>query len=138
MKLITKLLLSGSMAVFCCSIAKAQFSYSNAFYGGTLIYSNSFTGGAVDISGTVPTYINPNATNYGGTLGAAFYVVTNNVTTGSYAYQNGTLGAHLNSVLLPLAPTNGYVYNFAATLTFLVTPPAGGWGGIGCGPVPSR
>jgi hypothetical protein len=131
MKSMTKLLLTVMTAVFCCSIAKAQFSYSNAFYGGTLIYSNAFSGGAVDINGTAPTYINPNATNYGGSLGATFYVVTNSVPNGAYAYQNGTLGAHLNSVLLPLTLTNGYVYNFAATLTFTVTPPAGGWGGIG-------
>ena len=123
--------MTGMTAVFCCSVAKAQFTYSNAFYGGTLIYSNVFVGGAVDINGTVPTYINPNATNYGGTLSAAFLVVTDNVTTGSYAYQNGTLGAHLNSVLLPFTPTNGYVYDFSATLTYLITPPAGGWGGIG-------
>ncbi|HEY1787681.1 MAG TPA: LamG-like jellyroll fold domain-containing protein, partial [Verrucomicrobiae bacterium] len=126
-----KLLVTAMMIVFCCSITEAQFSYSNAFYGGTLIYSNAFSGGAVDISGTAPTYINPNAATYGGSLGATFYVVTNNVATGSYAYQNGTLGAHLNSVLLPLTLTNGYVYNFSATLTFLITPPAGGWGGIG-------
>ena len=131
MKLITKLLVTGMMAVFCCTIAKAQIAYTNALSGGFLIYSNSFTGGAVDINGTAPTYINPSATNYGGTLSATFAVVSNNFANGYYAYQNGTLGPKLDSVLLPLALTNGYIYNFSATLTYLVTPPAGGWGGIG-------
>jgi len=134
MKKITNFFLGGMMAAFFCTAANAQISYTNALSGGILIYSNVFNGGAVDINGTAPTYINPNATTYGGSLGATFYVVTNNnIPTGSYAYQDGTLGSHANSVLLPLALTNGYVYNFAATLTYTVTPPAGGWGGIGYG-----
>ncbi len=97
----------------------------------TIIYSNAFNGGAVNINGTALTYINPSAASYGGRLTATFDVLTNSVPNGYYAYQNGTLGAKLNSVLLPFTPVSGYVYTLSATLTFKVTPPTGGWGGVG-------
>lgn len=128
---IKSILLAAIMALFGCRVANAQRNYSNALSGGTLIYSNAFNGGAVDINGTTPDYINPNAATYGGSLSAAFLVVTDNVAANCYGYQDGTLGSHDNSVLLPFTPTNGFVYNLAATLTFTVTPPAGGWGALG-------
>ena len=85
----------------------------------------------MDINGTAPTYINPTAASFGGSLAAAFDVVTNSFANGYYAYQDGTLGAKLNSVLLPFTPVSGYVYTLSATLTFRITPPAGGYGGMG-------
>jgi hypothetical protein len=118
------------MTVFCCS-ASAQLSYTNSLAGATLIYSNAFSGGAVDINGTAPTYINPNAASYGGSLSAAFDVLSNNVANGYYAYQNGTFGAKLDSVLLPFTPVPGYVYTLSFNLTYRTTPPAGGYGGFG-------
>ncbi len=134
MKITTKLLATVIMAVFCCSIAKAQLNYTNALTGGILIYSNAFSGSATaDINGIVPSYVNPSAATYGGSASAAFLVVTDNVPAGATAFQNGTLGGHDNSVVLPLTPTNGFIYNFAATLTYTTIPVASGWGGIGYG-----
>lgn len=123
--------MAGMIAAFSCSIGNAQLNYSDSLAAATLIYSNAFDGGAVDINGTAPTYINPIASSFGGTTSALFDVLTNSASDGFYAYQDGTLGPKLNSVLLPFAPVSGYVYTLSATLTFTVVPPAGGWGGLG-------
>ncbi len=131
MKTNSALLVAGAIAAFCCSIGNAQVSYSNSLYGATLIYSNSFDGGAVDINGTAPTYINPNASSFGGSTSALFDVVTNSTTYGYYAYQDGTLCAKSESVLLPFTPVSGYVYTLSASLTFASIPPSGGWGALG-------
>ena len=127
------------MALFCCSIARAQtilpytglLNYTNALSGGTLIYSNSFTGGTNSINGVTPTYINPNANYYGGSLSATFLSGTNLFTNNAYATQNGLMGGHDEGVYLPFWPTNGYIYNFSMTLTWNATPPAGDWDAVG-------
>jgi len=115
-------LVAGMLAVFCWSIGHAD-----------VIYSNSFSGGAVDINGTAPTYINPNASLFGGSGIAAWDVVRDQPPPGEnyYAYQNGTLGSRQETVLLPFTPVSGYVYNLEASLTFTVVPPGGGWGALG-------
>jgi len=96
-----------------------------------IIYSNAFDGAAVNINGTAPTYINPYATLFGGSSSALFEVVSNNAAAGYAAYQNGTLGAKLNSVILPFTAQSGHIYTLSTKLTYTVTPPAGGWGGLG-------
>src|SRR5512137_1312613 len=135
MKTTRSLLMAGMMALFGCSIGNAQISYSNSLVGATLIYSHSFDGGAVDINGTAPTYTNANAALFGGSTSAAFDVVTNNTTYGYYAYQDGTLCAKSESVLLPFTPVStsatGYVYTLSLTLTLPIQPPSGGWGALG-------
>lgn len=133
MKTTQNLLLAGMLAAFGCSLAHAQFSYSNSLVGATAIYSHTFNGGAVDLNGLAPSYINPNAAAFGGSTTAAFDVVTNSTANGYYAYQDGTLCANRESVLLPFTPQSGYIYTLSATLTFPVTPPAGGWGAFGYG-----
>jgi hypothetical protein len=133
MKTTKNLLLAGMLAAFGGSIANAQFSYSNSLAGATLIYSHTFSGGAVDINGTAPAYINPNASSFGGATSASFDVVTNSTANGYYAYQDGTLCANRESVLLPFTPQSGYIYTLSASLTFASTPPSGGWGALGYG-----
>ena len=125
-----KLLIAGIIAVFCCSVGRAQ-GYLHAIDTSTLVYSNTFNGSAVDIQGTAPTYINPNAIVYGGTNTALLQRTTNNVAAGWWAYQDGTLGNQLNSVLLTNQFLPGYVYTIHAQLDIAIIPPAGGWGGIG-------
>ncbi len=121
-----------AVTVLCfCTTGNAQLDYSGSLAGSTLILSNYFGGGHVDINGTAPTYINPNATSYGASLSAAFDVVTNNPALGYAVYQDGTFSNLLDSVLLPFSPKAGYVYTFSSELTFQVIPPAGGWGGLG-------
>jgi len=96
-----------------------------------IIYSNAFDGAAVNINGTPPTYINPYATLFGGISSALFEVVSNNAAAGYDAYQNGTLGAKLNSVILPFTAQSGHIYTLSTKLTYTVTPPVGGWVGLG-------
>ncbi len=111
------------LAVFCCSVGTAQ----------TIIYSHTFNGGAVDINGMAPTYINPNASLFGGSSTALWNVTRDQPppVENYYAYQDGTLGSRQETVLLPFTPVNGYVYTLSASLTFTVAPPAGGWGAVG-------
>ncbi|HTB82549.1 MAG TPA: LamG-like jellyroll fold domain-containing protein, partial [Candidatus Sulfotelmatobacter sp.] len=96
-------------------------------YSSPILYSNFFNGGALSI-GVVPV----TAANLlvGGT-NTMWNIVSNNPAAGYAAYGDGTLAANLNSVLLPFTPHSGYVYTLEASLTFTVTPPAGGWGGLG-------
>ena len=123
MKTTRNLFIAGMVAAFCCSLADAQ-----------IVYSNAFDGGAVDINNQAPTYINPNASLFGGSSGALWDVVTNNPGGGVYyANQNGTLGSGSESVLLPFNPQQGYIYTMSASLTFTVQPPSGGWGALGFG-----
>lgn len=117
------LLMAGMAAAFCCSVANAQ-----------IIYSNDFTHGSpASINGATPTYVNPNASLFGGDTGAAWDVVSNNFTAGFSANQNGTLGSQADSVLLPFTPQNGYIYTMSYSLTLTVAPPGGGWAAIGYG-----
>ncbi len=122
MKTPRHVLMTGMVAALCCS-ASAQ-----------IIYSNAFNGGAVDINSQAPTYVNPNASLFGGSSGALWDVVTNNPGGGVYlANQNGTLGSGSESVLLPFAPQSGYIYTMSASLTFAIQPPGSGWGALGFG-----
>jgi len=130
MKTTLKLLLSAFIAVLSCSIANAQ-GYMHAIDGATLVYSNTFNGPAVDIKGTAPQYINPNAIKYGGTNTALFIRATNNVAAGWWAYQDGTLGNQLNSVLLTNGILPGFVYTIHARMSMPVAPTSGGWAGLG-------
>ena len=109
MKSTSKLLLAAVMAIFCCSVANAQFSYSNALSlsGSTLIYSNAFNGAAVTVDHTAPTVAN---SVLGGTNTATWNVVSNNATAGAYLYQDGTIGLLGDSYLLPFVPRSNYVY----------------------------
>ena len=111
MKITRNSLLAGIMAALSCSIGNAQ----------TLIYSNSFNGGAVDINGTAPTYAYYFA---GGSSGALWDVVSNapSAGVGYFAYQNGTLGAGGNTVLLQFTAQPGYVYTLSGSVTFTADP----------------
>ena len=116
------LLVAGMLTVFCCSIGNAE-----------IIYSQTFSGGVVDINATTPTYVNPNASLFGGSSTALWDVTRDQPppTENYYAYQNGTLGSRQETVLLPLTPVSGYIYTLEASLTFTVAPPASGWGAVG-------
>ena len=96
-------------------------------YSSPILYSNYFNGGTWTIAGLPLTAANALV---GGT-NTTWNIVSNNPAAGYAAYGDGTLGAMLNSVLLPFTPHSGYVYTLEASLTFTVTPPAGGWGGLG-------
>ena len=120
MKTITNLLV-GIMALFCCSIASAQF----------LIYSNSFVGGnsSVSVYQTAPTY----ATNFMGGSSSAVWICTLTNPTSAFnlgpagcgtLYQNGGIGTNQGCALLPLAVQTNAVYILSAQLT-LPTPMAG-------------
>jgi Concanavalin A-like lectin/glucanases superfamily/Immunoglobulin I-set domain len=116
MKKITTLIWAGTMAMFCCSSGYAQ-SYSNSLAGATLIYSNSFNGGSVSIHGTAPTVAN---SILGGTNTAKWNSVSNNVGTGAYMYQDGTIGPIQDSFLLPFTPRTNYVYTMSASVNLPV------------------
>lgn len=126
MKRTTKWLLAGLMAVLCCSIAKAQISYSNSLVGASLIYSNAFNGLAVDITNTPPNYA---ATLFGGSNNAVWYdALGTNDTNALLA--NGVLTTIMpDSWELPFVPQSNHVYTLTATLTFNGYP--GNWIGLG-------
>jgi len=116
MKTSNHLVLAGMLVAFGCSIAHAQVNYSSALSlsGTTLIYSNSFTGSAVDINGAAPTVAN---NVLGGSSSATWNVVSDNPTTGSYMYQDGTVGVLRNSYLLPFTPQANYIYILTTSVT---------------------
>jgi hypothetical protein len=115
MRIPTKMLLTGIVAAFGCSLAHAQ-----------TIYSNNFSlGGAVTINGTTPTLANTFA---GGTTSATWTsVIGVNDTSASLA--NGKVDASQNSVLLPFTPQSGYLYTLTASVTFSSNP--GSWVNLG-------
>jgi hypothetical protein len=126
MKLITKLLVTGMMAVFCCSIAKAQV-YTNTLTVATLIYSNNFSGsGSVNITNTPANY---EAGVLGGVSGSNWLDAAGPYDTNAF-YANGTVGtAQGDAIILPFAPLSNMVYTLQATMTFSASP--GTWIGDG-------
>jgi hypothetical protein len=127
MKTSLNLLLTTIVAVFCCSIGRAQISYSNALAGGVIIYSNAFNGsGTVNITNTQANYEagvlgGNNNTNWVDALGA-------NNTNAFYA--DGHMGtAQGDAWLLPFVPKAGYVYTLNAAVNFTGNP--GTWVGAG-------
>ena len=110
------------MAAFCCSIANAQFSYSNSLAGSTLIYSNSFTGEAVNITNTPPDYA---VSLLGGTNNAVWLDVGASGETGALL-ANGTVTTTLgDSWLLPFTAQPNYVYTLQVKVTLTANP--GSW-----------
>jgi hypothetical protein len=118
-----------ALSVFGCAIGNAQISYTNALSlnGATLIYSNAFNGSAVTVNGTAPTVAN---SILGGTNTATWNVISNNITTGMYLYQNGAIGTLLGTSLLPFKPQTNYVYTLTASVTLPIMA-AGKWINIG-------
>ena len=92
--------LTGTLFVFCCSIAGAQ-----------MIYSNAFTGGAVTLNGTAPTV----AANLDGGNNAAVwnFTVTNDPDN---VLANGTIDGNEGSALLPFTPQPGFLYTMTASV----------------------
>ncbi|HEY1787679.1 MAG TPA: hypothetical protein VGJ73_05960 [Verrucomicrobiae bacterium] len=122
----TKLLVAGMMAVFSCSVVKAQ--YSNALSGATLIYSNAFNGATVNITNTT---INYSAAIYGGSNNPAWIDVLGGLDTNAY-FANGTMGTlQGDSAILPFRPTSNQVYILTATVNFIGNPGSGAWVGAG-------
>lgn len=105
MKTSTKLVVTGLVAILCCSIANAQTF---------LVYSNDFTAGSGSqaLGGLVP---NAGATGLaGGTAGAAWADV---VQDQAGLLGDGTMGDLGGATeLLPFTPQSGYLYRMTATV----------------------
>ncbi len=126
MKTIKNVLVAGMLAVFGCSLAKAQNTYSNYLIGATLIYSNGFDGAMVNISNTPPDYA---VTLFGGTNEALWIDAAGSGDTNAF-YANGDIGtAQGDSILLPFYPQTNQVYILSASVTFSGNP--GNWVGLG-------
>jgi hypothetical protein len=122
MKTINNLLLAGMLATFGCSLANAQFSYSNSLAGSTLIYSNSFLGGAVNITNTPPDY----STNFAGGTNTAVWLDAGGTGDTGAMYANGTVTTTQgDSWLLPFKAQTNFVYTLTATVNFTGNP--GSW-----------
>ena len=94
-------------------------------YANTILYSNNFNGGLWSVEGQPMSAANLLVTNN------TWHVVSNNVAGGWSATANGSQGANSDSIIVPFTPNPGYVYTLEGSLTFLVTPPTGGWSGLG-------
>jgi hypothetical protein len=121
-------LLAGMMAVFCCSIARAQINYTSVLSGGTLIYSNAFNGGAVNIFNTTPNYA---VSSLGGSASAIWYDAVGAADTGDLLANGVDNSTARDSWLLPFTPQSGQVYTLTVTVTFTGSPGSGNWVGPG-------
>jgi hypothetical protein len=105
MKKITNLLLAALMAVFFCSIGKAQ----------SLIYSNAFNGPTVTVYQTAPTLAN---SLLGGSNNAVWICsyTNNTLPQAGTVNQDGTLGTNSGCALLPLTPQAGAIYFLSGSI----------------------